>query len=202
MKKMYGLSLVACLLLGALASSAKVSLPQFFQSGMVIQRGKPVPVWGKADAGEKVSVRINKFKTVVIADSNGKFRVDLPAMKAGGPYTLMVGDVVLTNVLVGDVWLCSGQSNVDVTIERVYPQYTKEIDQLANDQVRLFRIQNETNTHGVQDDIRPTSINWKPLTKENLTGNFLPGHFLGKADAGTAWGAAGYYRQQLGRYTY
>lgn len=72
MKKMYGLSLVACLLLGALASSAKVSLPQFFQSGMVIQRGKPVPVWGKADAGEKVSVRINKFKTVVIADSNEK----------------------------------------------------------------------------------------------------------------------------------
>lgn len=167
MKKMYGLSLVACLLLGVLASSAKVSLPQFFQSGMVIQRGKPVPVWGKADAGEKVSVRINKFKTVVIADSNGKFRVDLPAMKAGGPYTLMVGDVVLTNVLVGDVWLCSGQSNVDVTIERVYPQYTKEIDQLANDHIRLFRIQNETNTHGVQDDIRPTSINWKPLTKEN-----------------------------------
>ena len=180
MKKMYGLSLVACLLLGVLASSAKVSLPQFFQSGMVIQRGKPVPVWGKADAGEKVSVRINKFKTVVIADSNGKFRIDLPAMKAGGPYTLMVGDVVLTNVLVGDVWLCSGQSNVDVTIERVYPQYTKEIDQLANDQVRLFRIQNETNTHGVQDDIRPTSINWKPLTKENAWQFSALGTFLGK----------------------
>ena len=160
--------------------SAKVKLPQFFQSGMVIQRGKPVPVWGKADAGEKVSVRINKFKTVIIADSNGNFRVDLPAMKAGGPYTLMVGDVVLTNVLVGDVWLCSGQSNVDVTIERVYPQYTKEIDQMANDQVRLFRIQNETNTHGVQDDIRPTSINWKSLTKENAWQFSALGSFLGK----------------------
>ena len=160
--------------------SAKVKLPQFFQSGMVIQRGKPVPVWGKADAGEKVSVRINKFKTVIIADSNGNFRVDLPAMKAGGPYTLMVGDVVLTNVLVGDVWLCSGQSNVDVTIERVYPQYTKEIDQMANDQVRLFRIQNETNTHGVQDDIRPTSINWKSLTKENAWQFSALGSFFGK----------------------
>lgn len=160
--------------------SAKVKLPQFFQSGMVIQRGKPVPVWGKADAGEKFSVRINKFKTVIIADSNGNFRVDLPAMKAGGPYTLMVGDVVLTNVLVGDVWLCSGQSNVDVTIERVYPQYTKEIDQMANDQVRLFRIQNETNTHGVQDDIRPTSINWKSLTKENAWQFSALGSFLGK----------------------
>lgn len=173
---------VLCTFLAFLTTevSAKVKLPQFFQSGMVIQRGKPVPVWGKADAGEKVSVRINKFKTVIIADSNGKFRVDLPAMKAGGPYTLMVGDVVLTNVLVGDVWLCSGQSNVDVTIERVYPQYTKEIDQMANDQVRLFRIQNETNTHGVQDDIRPTSINWKSLTKENAWQFSALGSFLGK----------------------
>lgn len=173
---------VLCTFLAFLTTevSAKVKLPQFFQSGMVIQRGKPVPVWGKADAGEKFSVRINKFKTVIIADSNGNFRVDLPAMKAGGPYTLMVGDVVLTNVLVGDVWLCSGQSNVDVTIERVYPQYTKEIDQMANDQVRLFRIQNETNTHGVQDDIRPTSINWKSLTKENAWQFSALGSFLGK----------------------
>ena len=159
---------------------AKVQMPQMFQSGMVIQRGKPVPVWGTADAGEKVTIRINKFKTVVIADANGQFHVNLPAMKAGGPYTLMVGDVVLTNVLVGDVWLCSGQSNIDVTIERVYPQYTKEIDNFSNDNIRLFRVQNETNTHGVQKDIRQTSINWKPLTKENAWLFSAVGSFLGK----------------------
>ena len=172
--------LLTCLLMVAMATDAKVKLPQFFQSGMVIQRGKPVPIWGQADAGEKITIRINKFKTVVFADSNGKFRADLPTMKAGGPYTLMIGDVVLTNVLVGDVWLCSGQSNMDVTIERVYPQYTKEIDQFANDQVRLFRVQNETNTHGVQEDIRPTSINWKPLTKKDAWLFSALGSFLGK----------------------
>ena len=172
--------LLACLLMVAIETNAKVKLPQFFQSGMVIQRGKPVPVWGQADAGEKITIRINKFKTVVFADSNGKFRADLPTMKAGGPYTLMIGDVVLTNVLVGDVWLCSGQSNMDVTIERVYPQYTKEIDQFANDQVRLFRVQNETNTHGVQEDILPTSINWKPLTKKDAWLFSALGSFLGK----------------------
>ncbi|MBP3775360.1 MAG: sialate O-acetylesterase [Prevotella sp.] len=171
---------LACLLMVAMDTSAKVKLPQFFQSGMVIQREKPFPIWGKADAGEKIIVRINKFKTIVFADSNGKFCVNLPTMKAGGPYTLMIGDVVLTNILVGDVWLCSGQSNMDVTIERVYPQYTKEIDQFANDHVRLFRIQNETNTHGVQEDIRPTSINWKPLTKQNAWLFSALGSFLGK----------------------
>ena len=62
------------------------------------------------------------------ADSNGKWQVMLPKQKAGGPYTLSINDKTLTDVMVGDVWLCSGQSNVDVTIERVYPQYTTEID--------------------------------------------------------------------------
>lgn len=160
--------------------NAKVQLPQLFQSGMVVQRGKPVPVWGKADAGEKIIIRMNKYQVAAVADANGIFRADLPAMKAGGPYTMMVGDVVLTNVYVGDVWLCSGQSNIDVTIERVYPQYTKEIDAFSNEKIRLFRVQNETNTHGVNDDIRPTSINWKPLTKENAWLFSAVGSFLGK----------------------
>jgi len=147
---------------------------------MVVQRGKKIPVWGKANAGEHISIRFNKFQTVAVADNNGRFRVDLPAMKAGGPYTLLIGDIVLTNVLVGDVWLCSGQSNVDVTIERVYPQYVEEINQFDNPQIRLFRVQNETNTHGVQDDIRTTAMNWKPLTKENAWAFSALGSFLGK----------------------
>ena len=159
---------------------AKIVLPQMFQSGMVLQRGKPVPVWGKADAGEKIIIRINKYQVASVADAKGNFRADLPAMKAGGPYTMMVGDIALTNVYVGDVWLCSGQSNIDVTIERVYPQYTQEIDAFSNEKVRLFRVQNETDTHGVKDDIRPTSINWKPLTKENAWLFSAVGSFLGK----------------------
>lgn len=181
MMKKYKLSiLLTCLLVVTVDTYAKVKLPHFFQSGMVIQRGKPIPVWGHADAGERITIRFNKFKTVVFADSNGKFRIDLPAMKAGGPYTIIIGDVVLTNVLVGDVWLCSGQSNMDVTIERVYPQYTKEIDEFSNEQVRLFRIQNEANTHGVQEDILPTSINWKPLTKKNAWQFSALASFMGK----------------------
>ncbi|MBQ9230269.1 MAG: sialate O-acetylesterase [Prevotella sp.] len=171
---------IISLLLCVLFAHAKVQLPQLFQSGMVVQRGKKVPIWGTADPGERIAIRINKFQTIVIADSNGKFRADLPAMKAGGPYTLMVGDVVLTNVLVGDVWLCSGQSNMDVTIERVYPQYVEEINQLSNPNVRLFRVQNETNTHGVQEDIRPTSINWKPLTKDDAWLFSALGSFFGQ----------------------
>ena len=172
--------LLLCLAFLSLEAVAKISLPQLFQSGMVLQRDKAIPVWGKADAGEMVTIRFNKKQYVTTAGINGKWRINLPKMKAGGPYTMTVGDIVLTNILIGDVWLLSGQSNIDVTIERVYPQYTQEIDTYENPNVRLFRVQNETDTHGVRDDIKPTPINWKPLNKQNAWLFSAVGYFLGK----------------------
>ena len=166
-------------LTGMISAEAKVQLPQLFQSGMVLQRNKPIPIWGKADPQEKVIISWNKHQYETVADETGHWRIDLPKMKAGGPYTMTVADIVLTDVLVGDVWLCSGQSNIDVTIERVYPQYTDEIDRFDNNKVRVFRVQNETNTHGVQEDIRPTNINWKPVTKQNVWLFSAVGTFLG-----------------------
>ena len=159
---------------------AKVSLPQLFQSGMVLQRGKAIPVWGKAEPGETVTVRFNKKEFTTTADADGNWRVDLPKMKAGGPYELSINDLELKDILIGDVWLCSGQSNIDVHIERVYPQYVQEVDSYENPKIRLFRVQNDTDTHGVKDDIRPTSINWKPLNKQNAWPFSAVGYFLGK----------------------
>ena len=180
--------LILCMVVGCLLTAdAKITLPQLFQSGMVLQRGKPVPIWGKANAGEQVVVNWQKKQYTVTADASGRWRVDLPKMKAGGPYTLEVkgegveGEkLVFEDVMVGDVWLLSGQSNIDVTIERVYPQYVDEIEHFNLPQVRLFRVQNETNTHGVQEDIRRTAINWKPLTKQNAWLFSAVGSFLGK----------------------
>ena len=91
------------LFLSSMAVEAKVILPQLFQSGMVLQRGKPIPIWGKADPQEKVVVRWQKHDYSAVADANGRWRVDRPKTKAGGPYTMQVGDVLLTDVLVGDV---------------------------------------------------------------------------------------------------
>ena len=167
-------------LLSVSLMEAKVSLPQQFQSGMVLQRGKPIPVWGTADAGETVTVSFNKKQYTVVADEQGRWRVDLPRMKAGGPYELTVDSLQFTDVLIGDVWLLSGQSNIDVHIERVYPQYVKEVDSYENPNIKLFRVQNDTDTHGPKDDIRPTSINWKPLNKQNAWPFSAVGYFLGK----------------------
>ena len=167
-------------LLSVTMMEAKVSLPQLFQSGMVLQRGKSIPVWGMADKGETVTVTFNKKQYTTVADDQGCWRVDLPKMKAGGPYELTVDSLQLTDILIGDVWLLSGQSNIDVTIERVYPQYVKEIDNYENPNIRMFRVQNETDIHGVKTDIRPTSINWKPVNKQNAWLFSAVGYFLGR----------------------
>ena len=179
------LTVLCAVLFCAFDMYAKVTLPQLFQQGMVVQRGKVIPVWGKADAGERIVVTLNKKQAATTAAADGRWRVDLPAMEAGGPYTMEVrgerGEVrEIGDVLVGDVWLCSGQSNIDVTVERVYPWYTKAIDTYENTQIRLFRVQNETDTHGVRDDIRPTSINWKPVSKQNAWLFSAVGYFLGR----------------------
>ena len=170
------------LLMGAVVGNAKVRLPQVFQSGMVLQRGTSVPVWGQADAGETVVVKLNKKTATAVADASGKWRVDLPAMKAGGPYVLEVrGEkpdaILLTDVWLGDVWLCTGQSNMETTLERVSPQYPDELND-SNAMVRLFHVQYQTDTHQPSADLRPTS--WKKLNRENAWRFSSIGYFLGK----------------------
>ena len=179
------LMLCPLFLSNVVAEDGALSLPRLFQDGMVLQRGQPIPVWGKAEPGKTITVVLNKKQCQTTADSVGRWRVDLPKMKAGGPYLLEVRSEeqearTFKDVLIGDVWLLSGQSNIDVTIERVYPQYVKEIDSYENADIRLFRVQNETDTHGPKDDIRPTQINWKPLSKQNAWLFSAVGYFLGK----------------------
>jgi len=106
---------------GTLAA-AEPRLPSIFADGMVLQRGMPVPIWGRGEAGERVTVEIAGQSATATADSSGDWKVVLPPLEAGGPFemTLTAGEViVLKNILVGDVWLASGQSNMAMTVSRV-----------------------------------------------------------------------------------
>lgn len=163
---------------------ASVRMPQIFQSGMVLQRGTNIPVWGQADPYESVTVTLNKKKCSTKADADGRWRVDLPAMKAGGPYVLEIvgqqttnSQLNLTDVWIGDVWLCSGQSNMETTLERVSPQYPEELDD-SNNMVRLFHVPYQTDTQQPLTDLRPTS--WKRLNRQNAWKFSAIGYFLGK----------------------
>ena len=153
-------------------------MPQIFQSGMVLQRGTEIPVWGQADPQETITVSLNKKTCTTIADANGQWRVNLPAMKAGGPYVLKINSqFIFEDVWVGDVWLCSGQSNMETTLERVSPQYPEELDD-SNNMVRLFHVPYQTDTHQPSADLRPTS--WKRLNRQNAWRFSAIGYFLGK----------------------
>jgi len=102
-----------------LASShvgAAIKLPSVIGDNMVLQRDQAVPIWGWDDAGAKVTVTLGDTKATAEADDSGKWTVQLPAMKAGGPHTMTVvgtDTVTVKNILFGEVWLCSGQSNME-----------------------------------------------------------------------------------------
>ena len=106
---------------------AEVTLPRIIGSNMVLQRDMQVPIWGWASAGEEVTITLSAGSegaepvstTTVVADAEGNWQVKLPAMTAGGPYTLRVegnNTLELTNVLFGEVWVCSGQSNMQWSV--------------------------------------------------------------------------------------
>src|SRR5436190_2316541 len=110
-------------LLLALSSSSKahadIRLPNVFTSHMVVQQDKPIVIWGWAAPNENVTVQIADGKRETTANEKGEWKVTLPAMKAGGPHTLKVSgssEVQLEDVMVGEVWLCSGQSNMEMGI--------------------------------------------------------------------------------------
>ncbi len=105
----------AWLVLTALPVQAEVRLPCAFGSHMVLQQERPVTIWGWADVGEQVRVELAEATATARADAEGRWRVSLPAMPSGGPHTMTVAgtnSIRLDDVLIGEVWLCSGQSNM------------------------------------------------------------------------------------------
>ncbi|HSD16136.1 MAG TPA: sialate O-acetylesterase [Thermomonas sp.] len=110
-------SLLFALLLAGLPAAQAVELPRMFSEGMVLQRGQPIPVWGRSGPGATVKVVFDGSSVSTTADASGNWRVTLPAHAAGGPLRLRIDDgvapVELRDVLVGDVWLASGQSNME-----------------------------------------------------------------------------------------
>ncbi len=119
LKNLLRIRAVIIFLLLHLVTFANVQLPRFFSDNMVLQRERLIPVWGWADPKEKITVQFNQQTKKIIAGKDGKWRVDLSPETAGGPYTLTVkgkNSIVISNVLVGDVWICSGQSNMEMQI--------------------------------------------------------------------------------------
>lgn len=112
------------------SSFAEVRLPQLVSNHMVLQRGVRLKIWGWASPGEKVKISFNGKSAQARAGADGKWLTILPAMVAGGPYQMDIkghNQIALTDIMIGDVWFCSGQSNMVLPMERLKYKYVKEV---------------------------------------------------------------------------
>ena len=127
----------------AIPSAHAVELPRIFADGMVVQRDQPVQVWGQAAPGARVSATFAGRDAATRADAQGHWSLALPAQTAGGPYVMRIDDGaqprVLRDVLVGDVWLASGQSNMEWPVAQS-ADAEAEIARATDPQIRHFKI--------------------------------------------------------------
>ncbi|MCB0554362.1 MAG: beta galactosidase jelly roll domain-containing protein [Phaeodactylibacter sp.] len=138
-----GLFLLAGFLLFNAPTQAQPSLPYCFSDHMVLQRGQAIPVWGWAPPGGTVTVTLAGQNVSAQADKQGRWKAQLPAMEAGGPYELKVADeqfsISFTDVLVGEVWICSGQSNMEFPVQQAN-NAAEEVAQADFPQIRLLTV--------------------------------------------------------------
>lgn len=162
-------------------SFGQVKLPRLVSDGMVLQRDTKTNIWGWASAGEKVSLSFNgkTYETTTAAD--GKWKVALAPMPAGGPFTMQISgsnQVAVKNILLGDVWVCSGQSNMELPMERVKYKYPTEIAASENNQIRQFIVATRYNFKGPQEDL--PSGTWESANPKSVLQFSAVGYFFAK----------------------
>ncbi|MFQ6098543.1 MAG: sialate O-acetylesterase, partial [Armatimonadota bacterium] len=166
-----------CSLIGA-PTVADVKVPAIIGDNMVLQRGVKVPIWGTADGGESVTVRLGERRKATVADENGRWLVKFGPLSAGGPYELRIAGantVTLKNVLVGEVWVCSGQSNMQWPLQA--SRNAKEEIAAANyPNIRLFtvgRVPAEEQQRDVQGE-------WVQCSPSTVPGFSAVAYFFGR----------------------
>ena len=134
-RRFFYIFILAISLISTQTLLGQVRLPRLVSDGVVLQRDIPVNIWGWASPGEKVKLRFNSLTFETITSTDGNWKIILPEQKAGGPFEMEItasNAIKLKNILFGDVWLCSGQSNMELPMSRVAPIYGKEIENCTN----------------------------------------------------------------------
>lgn len=173
--------LTLAILFGARGTIAQVRLPKLVSDGMVLQRETPVKIWGWASAGEKVTLSFNNESFDTITSEDGKWLITLPARKAGGPFEIKItgsNQIILKNILFGDVWLCSGQSNMELPMRRVAVLYGNDIAASANPKIRQFLVPVRWNYTNPQQDIQ--GGRWEEANPQNVLSFSAVGYFFAR----------------------
>lgn len=149
MDKRFGLSFAAAITALALSAQAEVKLNALFADHAVLQRDRALPVWGTAAPGEAVTIELAGKTAKATADADGRWRAELPPLPAGGPFELVAtgtNRVAATDVYVGEVWLASGQSNMEFTVSRKVKRWAGTLNEEAeiaaadHPMIRMFTV--------------------------------------------------------------
>jgi len=176
-KKIIGTLLIAAI---SITTSAAIKLPVIFQSNMVLQRDKVVDIWGFGNAGEKAVISFKGQAFNAVTEKDGKWLIQLPAQKAGGPYDIIVkgktNTIELRNVLFGDVWICGGQSNMQLTLDQI-GYIPKDTAAISHSDIRIFTASIDMD-YVPKDDLKGGT--WKEASAESIRYFSATAYFFGK----------------------
>jgi sialate O-acetylesterase len=173
--------LCATLLLAAFYTQAQVRLPQLVSDGMILQRDAKLNIWGWARPGEKVSIAFKGKTYKTITDNKGNWLVKLPPTATGGPYTMDISasnHITLHDILVGDVWFCSGQSNMVFEMARETEMFPDDIAQAANTPIRNFFVPTLSDVTKLHTDLPPGK--WTSANAETILHFGAVSYFMAK----------------------
>jgi sialate O-acetylesterase len=179
-------SLGFVLILGSVELSANITLPYFFSDNMVIQQKTDAAIWGWAKPNSSVQVTgsWNKKRYTVKSDAEGKWKLKIATPAAGGPYEITISDgnpLTLHNVLVGEVWMCSGQSNMDMPMKGFRDQpilgSNEAIFHSSNDNIRLYTVPRSVQVRA-QDSSKKSS--WKIAGPEAVSNFSATAYYFGR----------------------
>lgn len=161
--------------------SAQIRLPQLIADSMVLQRNAKLKVWGWASPGERVTIKFHGKTFRTKTGTDGKWIVVIPPIKAGGPYTMQLSasnTLTLHDILVGDVWFCSGQSNMVLPMERVKEKYPDEISNANYPLIRNFFVPTSSDVRKVHADLPPGK--WVAASPAGVLGFGAATYFMAK----------------------
>lgn len=148
---------------------SQIKLPRLISDGIVLQRNEKVKIWGWASPKEKIKLEFKSKVYFTEADQEGNWNIILPAEKAGGPYQMTLkasNEIIIKDILFGDVWICSGQSNMELPMERLKEKYGEVIKNAKNTNIRHFLVPDKYNFQKEQTDL--DSGNWVSASPETV----------------------------------
>ncbi len=173
--------LVLALLFLSSGAFGQIKLPKLIGDGMVLQRNAHVRIWGWASDGEKVAVHFLDSTYTTTSNSNGNWEVPLSDLKAGGPYVMRIdgtNSITINDIVIGDVWVCSGQSNMQLALGWLGPIYKDEIDSANVPFIRQFLVPSGFNVNSRENDFKAGS--WQRANPKDVRGFTAAGYFFAK----------------------